>query len=106
MSEDVRRLCDRIDALIEASERATAPPLAEIERTLTDGYAQAHKLEGERRRLERNIASLAAAEGDAKQKAAELSKLSARATRSAEELERLRELLADLRRHHAAVPAA
>ena len=106
MSTDVRILCDRIGALIDASEGATAPPLAEIEHTLTEGYAQAHSLEGERRRLERRIAGLAAADGDAKAKAAELSALSARAKGSGEDLQRLRELLAALRRHHAAGPAA
>ena len=106
MSTDVRKLFDRIGALIEAPEDATPPPLAEIERTLTDGYAQAHVLEGERRRLDSKIATLAASDGDAKAKAAELSKLSTRARRSGEELSRLRELLAALRRHHAALRAA
>jgi hypothetical protein len=105
MSTDVRILCDRVAALIDASQ-GTAPPLAEIERTLTDGYAQAHLLEAERRRLERKIAGLAAAEGDAKRKAAELSKLSSRAHGSGEELKRLRDLLAALRRRHSAVRAA
>ncbi|MDQ2983835.1 MAG: hypothetical protein M3R70_07940 [Actinomycetota bacterium] len=105
MSTEVRILSERIRTLMDA-EHDAAQPLAEIERTMTDGYAQAHLLEAERRRLERRIGQLAAAEGDANAKADELSALSSRSARTAHELTRLRTLLAALRRHHAALRAA
>ena len=42
-----------------------APALAEVESTLTDGYAQALALEAERWRLERRLGEVARAGGDA-----------------------------------------
>ena len=48
-------LFDQITTMIDASER----DLDRIERTLTDGYAHALTLEGERLRLERRLTELA-----------------------------------------------
>jgi chromosome segregation ATPase len=92
-------LFDRITTLIDASER----DLARIERTLTDGYAQALSLEGERLRLERRLSELARElhDGDTPTKTDELSSVARRLDGNAGDLSRLRAALADLRRHAA-----
>jgi hypothetical protein len=68
----IQSLLERIDELL-ASPATTEEPdvLAQIERTLTDGYAHALSLEAERVRLERRMAELAGAlhEGNRKLKA-------------------------------------
>jgi chromosome segregation ATPase len=94
-------LFDRITTLIDASER----DLTRIERTLTDGYAQALSLEGERLRLERRLAELARQlhRGDTATKTDELTSVAERLDGNAGDLSRLRAALADLRRHAAAV---
>ena len=94
-------LLDRITTLIDESER----DLDRIERTLTDGYAHALSLEGERLRLERRLAELARAlhEGDTATKTDELSSVAERLDGNAGDLTRLRTALADLRRHAAEV---
>ena len=53
-------LADRIDALIEDRETASSKALlAEMEHTLTDGYARALELEAARWRLEKDVTALA-----------------------------------------------
>jgi hypothetical protein len=93
-------LFDRITTLIDASDR----DLDRIERTLTDGYAHALSLEGERLRLERRLSELARElhSGDTATKD-ELSSVARRLDGNAGDLTRLRTALADLRRHAAAV---
>jgi uncharacterized coiled-coil protein SlyX len=60
MSEDLAVLTDRIDALIEDRETASSKAfVAEMEHTLTDGYARALELEASRSRLERDVTDLA-----------------------------------------------
>src|SRR5919202_214582 len=60
MSEDLALLTDRIDALIEDRETASSKALlAEMEHTLTDGYARALELEAARWRLEKDVTDLA-----------------------------------------------
>ena len=94
-------LFDRITMLIDESER----DLDRIERTLTDGYAQALSLEGERLRLERRLSELARElhRGDTADKTDELASVAERLDGNAGDLTRLRSALADLRRHFAAV---
>ena len=94
-------LLDRITTLIDESER----DLDRIERTLTDGYAHALSLEGERLRLERRLAELARElhAGDTATKTNELSSVAERLDGNAGDLTRLRSALADLRRHAAEV---
>jgi hypothetical protein len=94
-------LFDRITTLIDESER----DLDRIERTLTDGYAHALSLEGERLRLERRMSELARElnVGDTATKTDELSSVARRLDGNAGDLSRLREALAELRRHAAAV---
>jgi hypothetical protein len=94
-------LLDRITTLIDGSER----DLDRIERTLTDGYAHALSLEGERLRLERRLSELARElqRGDTETKTDELSLVARRLDGNAGDLDRLRAALADLRRHAARV---
>ena len=89
-------LLDKIHALIDASG-----DLAQIEKTLTDGYAYALSLEAERWRLEKRISEGAQdiQRGDLAENALELSTLAQRLDGNADDLAKLRTLLADLRRH-------
>jgi hypothetical protein len=76
-----------------------------IERTLTDGYAHALSLEGEKWRLEKRIDELAHGlqRGNTEGKAKELSSLTKRLDGNASELVLLRRRLGELRRHADAV---
>ena len=89
-------LLERIAALISAPTH----DLVTIERTLTDGYAQALSLEAEKWRLEKRINEVAQGllRGDTAKKAQELSMLAQRVEGSVGDLTRLRALLTDLRR--------
>jgi signal transduction histidine kinase len=88
---------EQISALIAAS----ADDLGEIERILTDGYAQALVLEAEKWRLEKRMGEVAQElqRGDTTKKARELSTLAKQVDAKAGALAELRSLLADLRRH-------
>jgi ABC-type phosphate transport system auxiliary subunit len=90
-------LFDQIDDVLSSSVH----DLDQIERTLTDGYAHALSLEAERWRLEKRMTWVAREIGDGDQatKVRELSSLSQSLDVNAEHLERLRALLASLRRH-------
>ena len=89
---------ERIQALLAATEGGR-PSRDRIERTLTEGYAEALALDGERLRLERRIdqvtARLAAGE---KTRPNELRTLTVRIANVENDLADLRELLATLRR--------
>ena len=98
---DFGSLCHELGALIDAPPATDDAARAQVERTLTDGYAQAMSLEAERLRLERQIGEVAAQvrveERGAKTE--ELQDLSQRLARASGDLEHLRALLARLRRH-------
>lgn len=83
---------------IEEVIRAAAPTEETVERTLTDGYAHALSLEGERWRLHRQLGESAAGleEGDA-DRVREVSSLARRLAQTDGDLARLRERLAALR---------
>jgi len=89
-------LLDQINALID-----TSGDLDQIEKTLTDGYAYALSLDAERWRLEKRISERAQGlqRGDLAANAIELSTLARRLDGNADDLAKLRTLLADLRRH-------
>jgi paraquat-inducible protein B len=80
--------------------RAPDADVADIEHTLTDGYAHALSLEAKQLRLEKRIAEVTEGlnKGDAKKKAAELLTLARTLDGTTGELARLRALLVDLRR--------
>ena len=104
-TSDDQHLLDAISALLAPAGAPGDPSLAEIEYTLTSGYARAHALEAEQIRLDRKIAevtALLAAEGAARH-GADLTALTARKTSAAGELKRLRGLLRALRDRAAAL---
>src|SRR5262245_23134241 len=88
MLNEVNAVLDRIDALLGG-----APRVPELERTLTDGYATALALEGERIRIERRMEGVAAAIDADPQGARELSALAERRTKLDHDLGHLRERL-------------
>ena len=90
----MNELLDKINALMSAPTR----DLETIERTLTDGYAEALSLEAEKWRLERRINEVAQGleRGDTAKKARELAN---RVEGNVGALVALRSVLADLRRH-------
>ena len=100
---DLPSLIGRIEALVEQpSEGSPAVLLEAMEHTLTDGYAEALAIEGERLRTEREIAAgLAKAGGE--NGAANLVALSERLAEQDRDLKRLRELLAGLRERRESV---
>jgi hypothetical protein len=101
---DFGALCDELDALIAAPPARDDAARARFERTLTDGYAQAHTLEAEQLRIERKIGKIAGemSQRDRDLKADELAELSLRLSRASVELRHLRKLLAAARRRAAA----
>jgi len=94
-------LLEKIKALMSAPAR----DLETIERTLTDGYAQALSLEAEKWRLEKRINEVAQSlgRGDTAQKARELAVLANRVEGNVGDLVALRSVLAELRRHADAI---
>jgi hypothetical protein len=95
MGRDLASLLDRIRLLLEQDADPSVPILTELEHTLTDGYAVALELEGDRMRLERRIGELAhRVEGP--QQADELKELARRLRAKDDDLASLRELLAEL----------
>ena len=94
---DLPNLIDRIEALVEQPADGAPTQLLEVmEHTLTDGYAVALAIEGERLRTERAIAE-GLAEAERESGAARLVALSERLAEQERDLKRLRELLAGLR---------
>jgi len=94
-------LLDRIEALLDVRPTVAEPQsVARIERTLTDGYASALALEGERLRIDREIQTVTAGinSGNPSRRAEELSLLTRRRTKVDGELVHLRERLELLRR--------
>jgi hypothetical protein len=105
MLQDVDGLLDRIAAVVDE-----APSDREaVERTLTDGYAQALALEAERFRLQRRLAEVAnglSRNGDGALGTSELAAIAARLEDNSGDLARLRGVLDRLRRHADALRVA
>jgi hypothetical protein len=97
---------DEIASLLAESENgAKQTSLADLEHTLTSGYAHALELEAARWRLDRRLGEVTAqlASGDG---ADELAALAEQASRAEGDLRRLRPLLALLRARASALRAA
>jgi hypothetical protein len=90
---------DEIRSLLDAPPTGEdAPSLDAIEHTLTSGYASALALEAERRRLERQIAAVAAKLGQGSSRGqSELTELGQKLTAADGDLTQLRRLLSSLR---------
>jgi hypothetical protein len=87
---------DQIAELLSLPENGKgAPTLATLEEKLTDGYAMALALEGERLRIERRLGEAARGEGEPLD-ASELELLAERLSSADGELDRLRALLRSL----------
>lgn len=98
MSLELAPLIARISSMLNPrSADPGAPLLTEMEHTLTDGYARALELEGERLRLERRIGDLAH-KIDGPEEAGELRDLAERLRSADDDLASLRDLLAGLQR--------
>jgi len=89
MSNDLSVLFDRIHVLLDHEGNGSSSRTDEIEHTLTDGYARALALEGERRRTHERIRELAGSE----EHVGELRSLKLRLARTEEQLSQLRDLL-------------
>lgn len=100
-----RDLADRIESLLEQGADPSVPMLTEMEHTLTDGYAEALRLEGERLRVERRIGELAHGVNGQRQ-ADELRDLAQRLRDADKVLSSLRGLLQLLQRRVEAARAA
>jgi hypothetical protein len=96
MGHDLASLVSRIRSMLDPrSPDPGQPLLTEMEHTLTDGYARALELEGERMRLERQIGELARRiEGP--DEAGELRVLAQRLRNADENLASLRDVLGEL----------
>jgi DNA-binding FadR family transcriptional regulator len=106
MTEELALLVDRIDALIADRETASSRALlAELEHTLTDGYARALELEAARFRMEREVTDLATRLATPAE-AESLRELVAALARADRELGQLRTRLQMLRRRTDGVRAA
>jgi hypothetical protein len=90
MSDDISILFDRLRALLQ--EQAAEEADADVEHTLTDGYARALALDGERLRAEEEIRRLAGSDAHV----GEVRILKARMALLEEELAQLRGLLGTL----------
>jgi hypothetical protein len=98
MGHDLASLVFRIRSLLDPrSPDPSQPLLTEMEHTLTDGYARALQLEGERIRLERQIGELAR-RIDGPHEAGELRMLAQRLRNADDDLASLRDLLGELQR--------
>lgn len=99
MQSELATVSDRINLLLARIEREDYPPRAQLEDTLTDGYACALALDAECDRLERTLSEHAAAldpESSVAQ-ARELSALARLLDCRRRDLKALRDLLAVLR---------
>jgi ABC-type phosphate transport system auxiliary subunit len=108
-TECIPALLEQIDELLaEPDSVGDSATLADLERTLTDGYAYALALESERWRLEQRLSELAGEldEGDQDRKSQELAQISRRLSSNGTALQGLRSTLMRLRNHATAVRGA
>jgi hypothetical protein len=89
VTDDLSVLSDRIRVLLSREHEGTAHDSTAVEHTLTDGYAHALALEGERKQTEARIHALAGHE----EHGAELRALKSRLTSIDTDLRQLRDLL-------------
>jgi hypothetical protein len=96
---ELAAITERINVLLDRLSRGDYPDQANLEDTLTDGYARALALDAECDRIERRLAEHAAqlTSGSGDEHARELSALARLLALRRSELDALRDLLAHLR---------
>jgi hypothetical protein len=89
-----------LDTIQELLDAAPAPTLDSLEEPLTTGYAHALALEGEQLRLERELRTIIRTPSpSARERREAVERLEVRLATIERDLQRLRRLLATLRRH-------
>jgi hypothetical protein len=83
--------------LLDVPSGADAPTRAQVEHTLTSGYAYALALEGERLRIERRLRALLRSTGSDKPAKGEVAEVTGRLARADQELAGVRALLSSVR---------
>jgi hypothetical protein len=86
-----------IRSLLDVPEGKDAPSRDEVEHTLTNGYAYALALEGERLRIERRLRALLRSGGSGKPATDEVAELTGRLAHADQELAGVRALLSSVR---------
>jgi hypothetical protein len=99
-------LFDRIETLLDEQVVEDEPTLARLETILTDGYAEALRLDSKRIKIERRIDQVVVSRQATERKAEELNTLIVCLARTREDLERLRGLLSALKTRTKAVRIA
>ena len=103
VADEYSVLCEELRLLVDERAEEALPPLHLLEDRLTEGYARALELEAERLRLERRIGELGAGVTPGQPSGEEIATLAARLSQASNRLDRLRALLAALRRRADAV---
>lgn len=97
MDERLPAVVTEIRSLLDVPEGSAAPSRAEVEHTLTSGYAYALALEGECLRIERRLRTVFRAPGSKAEAADEVAALTSRLAHADQELAGVRALLSSLR---------
>ena len=97
MDERLPAVLTEIRSLLNVPEGTDGPSRAEVEHTLTSGYAYALALEGERLRIERRLRALFRSGGSGKATTDEVAELTGRLASADQELAGVRALLSSLR---------
>jgi hypothetical protein len=97
VDERLPAVMTEIRSLLDLPEGADAPTRAEVENTLTSGYAYALALEGECLRIERRLRVLFGTQGRRAAVADEIADLTGRLAHTDQELAGVRSLLSSLR---------
>ncbi|MBA2461491.1 MAG: hypothetical protein H0V45_06975 [Actinobacteria bacterium] len=92
-------LLSEIRSLLDTPAGAAPLDRDAVEHTLTNGYAHALHLEGERLRIEDRLRSAVRSDGGGREANDELTDLTVELARADQELARLRSLLSTLRTH-------
>ena len=97
VDERLPAVLTEIRSLLDVPEGTAAPSRAEVEHTLTSGYAYALALEGESLRLESRLRTLLRTGDSGKAAADEVAELTSRLAHTDQELAGVRALLSSLR---------
>jgi hypothetical protein len=97
VDERLPAVLTEIRSLLDVPEGAATPTRAQVEDTLTSGYAYALALEGECLRIERRLRTVFRASASREEAADEITQLTGRLAQADQELAGVRALLSSLR---------